>query len=76
MYSQSTSGSIQPGERLVTTCSGDVLWTWQHSIMGHTTELEEVKYYDFLEAIYLIMVLITDNYKLILVTCCFMSAVA
>jgi len=43
--------------------------------MGHTTELEEVKYYDFLEAIYLIMVLITDNYKLILVTC-FMSAVA
>jgi len=42
-------------------------------MMGHTTELEEVKYYDFLEAIYLIMVLITDNYKLI---CCFMSAVA
>ena len=38
MYSQSTSGSTQPGERPVTTRSGNVSSTRQHSIMEHTTE--------------------------------------
>jgi len=38
MYSQSTSGSTQPGERPVTARSGDVSSTRQHSIMAHATE--------------------------------------
>jgi len=41
MYSQSTSGSTQPGERPVTARSGDVSSTRQHSILGHATEEEE-----------------------------------
>jgi len=41
MYSQSTSGSTQPGVRPVTARCGDVLSTWQHSIIGHATEDEE-----------------------------------
>jgi len=41
MYSQSTSGSTQPGERPATTRSGDVSSTRQHSIMGHATKEEE-----------------------------------
>jgi len=38
MYSQSTSGSTQPGERPVTACSGDISSTWQHSFMGKPLE--------------------------------------
>ena len=38
MYSQSTSGSTQSGERPVTARSGDVSSTRQHSIMGHVAE--------------------------------------
>jgi len=38
MYSQSTSGSTQPGETPVTARSGDVSSTRQHSIMEHATE--------------------------------------
>ena len=34
MYSQSTSGSTQPGERPATARSGDVTSTRQHSITG------------------------------------------
>ena len=41
MYSQSTSGSTQPGERPVTARSGDVSSTWQHSIMAHEATEEE-----------------------------------
>jgi len=43
MYSQSTSGSTQPGERPVTARSGDVSPTRQHSIMGHVEEKAEAK---------------------------------
>ena len=39
-YSQSTSGSTQPGERPVTARSGDVSSTRQHSIMGHAATEE------------------------------------
>jgi len=35
MYSQSTSGSTQPGERSVTAHSSDLSSTQQHSVMGH-----------------------------------------
>jgi len=38
MYSQSPLGSIQPGERPATTCSGGISSTRPQSIMGHTTE--------------------------------------
>jgi len=38
MYSQSTSGATQPGERTATARSGDVSSTRQHSIMGHATQ--------------------------------------
>jgi len=36
MYSQSTLGSTQPGERPASTCSGNKLFTRQHFIMRHT----------------------------------------
>jgi len=39
-YSQSTSGSTQPGERPVTARSGDVSSTRQDSIMGHAATEE------------------------------------
>lgn len=38
IYSQSTSWSSQPGERPVSTYSGDVALTWQHFVVGHDTE--------------------------------------
>jgi len=41
MYSQSTSGSTQPGERPSTARSGDVSSTRQHSIMGHVATEED-----------------------------------
>ena len=34
------SGSTQPAERPVTAHSGNVLSTWQHSIMGHVATEE------------------------------------
>jgi len=44
MYSQSTSGSTQPGERPVTARSGDVSSTRQHSITWRASkEKEEFK---------------------------------
>ena len=47
MYSQSTSGSTQPGERPVTARSGDVSSTRQNTIMGHATEEEKLSSEDY-----------------------------
>ena len=41
MYSQSTSGSTQPGERRATARSGDISSTRKHTIMGHAAEERE-----------------------------------
>jgi len=41
MYSQSTSGSSEPGERPATSLSGDVSSTRQHSITSRASEKEE-----------------------------------
>ena len=45
LYSQSTSGSTQPGERPATVCSGDVSSTRKCSIMEHATEERRVADY-------------------------------
>jgi len=39
MYNQPTSESTQPGG---SQCSGDVSWHWQHSVIGHASEEEEL----------------------------------